>query len=219
MEQLTGHIMEFVSAHHAWAGPVLGLVAFGESLAFVGLVMPATALMLLVGGLIGTGALDPMPVIAWSVAGAVLGDAVSFWLGRRYGRGLFRLRALERQKTGIAKARLFFRRYGFASIFLGRFLGPVRSTIPLVAGCMLMGQRRFQFANVTSAIVWVPMMLAPGYLTGRSLGDLSTLDGGHLIAVVSGVAIVTTLLAVVITRVVGARGVRRRRPAVAAIEG
>lgn len=220
MENLAGHVVDFVSAHHAWAGPVLGIVAFGESLAFVGLLMPATALMLLVGGLIGTGALDPLPVIAWSVAGAVLGDATSYALGRRYGRGICRLGPLRRQTTSLAKARLFFRRYGFASIFIGRFLGPVRSTIPLVAGTMMMSQRRFQFANVASAFVWVPAMLAPGYITGRSLGDIGALDGGQVVWVISLVAIVTTLAAVIGARIAGSRAPRRRaRAAPAPAEG
>ena len=62
----------------------------------------------------------------------------------------------------MARARLFFYRYGFASVLIGRFLGPIRSTIPTVAGVMGMAHGRFQLANVSSAILWMPLMLAPG---------------------------------------------------------
>ena len=71
----------------------------------------------------------------------------------------------------MARARLFFYRYGFASVLIGRFLGPIRSTIPTVAGVMGMAHGRFQLANVSSAILWMPLMLAPGYVTARSLGS------------------------------------------------
>ena len=43
---------------------------------------------------------------------------------------------LKQQRTAVARARLFFYRYGFASVLIGRFLGPIRSTIPTVAGVM-----------------------------------------------------------------------------------
>ena len=47
---------------------------------------------------------------------------------------------------------------------------PIRSTIPTVAGVMGMAHGRFQMANVLSAILWMPLMLAPGYITASSLG-------------------------------------------------
>ena len=78
---------------------------------------------------------------------------------------------LKQQRTAVARARLFFYRYGFASVLIGRFLGPIRSTIPTVAGVMGMAHGRFQLANVSSAILWMPLMLAPGYVTARSLGS------------------------------------------------
>ena len=56
-------------------------------------------------------------------------------------------------------------------MLIGRFLGPIRSTIPTVAGVMGMAHGRFQLANVSSAILWMPLMLAPGYVTARSLGS------------------------------------------------
>jgi membrane protein DedA with SNARE-associated domain len=69
----------------------------------------------------------------------------------------------------VARARLFFYRYGFFAVLLGRFLGPMRSTVPTVAGVMGMPELRFQAANVLSAIVWVPGLLAPGFLAARSI--------------------------------------------------
>ena len=99
------------------------------------------------------------------------------------GPGVLRRWPLKQQRTGVARARLFFYRYGFASVLIGRFLGPIRSTIPTVAGVMGMAQSRFQLANVLSAFLWMPLMLAPGYITARSLG---TAENAQQIAMMIG---------------------------------
>ena len=169
MDQYIDQIGMFIEANQVWAGPITFLLTLGESLVLVGLFIPATALMLLTGGLIGAGTLDPWNVLAWGVAGAIVGDALSYGLGRWAGPGV--LAAQKQQRTAVARARLFFYRYGFASVLIGRFLGPIRSTIPTVAGVMGMAHGRFQLANVSSAILWMPLMLAPGYVTARSLGS------------------------------------------------
>lgn len=147
------------------------MLTLGESLIIVGLFIPATALLLLVGGLVGAGTLAPMPIVLWGIAGAIVGDAISYALGRWMGPSVVRRWPLNRQRSAVARARLFFHRYGFASVLIGRFLGPIRSTIPLVAGVMMMSHTRFQLANVLSAVVWLPVMLAPGYFTARTVGQ------------------------------------------------
>lgn len=76
----------------------------------------------------------------------------------------------------VARARLFFGWFGFASIFPGRFLGPIRATVPLVAGVLRMDHRLFQLANVGSAILWVPLLFAPGYFAVRTWGADDMID-------------------------------------------
>ena len=170
MDSYVSQVITFIETHQAWAGPVIALLCFGESMILVGLFIPATALLIMIGGLIGAGALGITNVLAWGIAGAVLGDAVSYYLGRWMGPGILRRGPLRSQRTAVARARLAFSRYGFMAVLVGRFLGPIRSTIPLVAGIMHMRTASFQVANITSAIVWVPVMLAPGYIGARTLG-------------------------------------------------
>lgn len=169
MDHYIDQIGLFIEANQAWAGPITFLLTLGESVVLLGLFIPATAIMLLTGGLIGAGTLSPWGILAWGVAGAVVGDALSYGLGRWAGPGVLRRWPLKQQRTAVARARLFFHRYGFASVLIGRFLGPIRSTIPTVAGVMGMAHGRFQLANVASAVLWMPLMLAPGYFAARSL--------------------------------------------------
>ena len=100
---------------------------------------------------------------------------------------------LNREKEGVARARLFFRRYGFLSIFIGRFLGPVRPTIPLVAGIMRMRHITFQIANVTSSLAWVPFMLLPGYFFARSVGNFGSLSITQWLFVFGFILLLTAL--------------------------
>lgn len=137
--------------------------------------------MLVAGGLAANGTLDPLAVIGGCVAGAALGDAISYLVGARVGRRVFRHRTLRPHRRRIAHTRLLCRRYGAASIYIGRFFGPLRAFIPAVLGMLRMRQRTLQLANVASAVVWVIAMLAPGYLAAKGLAELEVLLDADLV--------------------------------------
>jgi membrane protein DedA with SNARE-associated domain len=66
----------------------------------------------------------------------------------------------------------FIERWGVLAIFIGRFFGPLRAAVPLVAGILHMGFWPFRVANFTSAFVWAGTTLAAGDLAARGLGWL-----------------------------------------------
>src|SRR5690606_41448183 len=103
-------IGQFIQTNQDWAGPILFLLTLGESLIIVGLFIPATALLLLTGGLVGTGTLSPWIIVPWGIAGAVVGDALSYLLGRWLGTGMLRRWPFSTQRTAVARARLVFHR-------------------------------------------------------------------------------------------------------------
>ena len=191
MEQIVNEITLFINSNQEWAAFILGLLAMGESLLIVGVAIPATAIMLVVGGLVGNGTLDAGPVVFWGIVGAVVGDAISYYIGRILGPRIIHRWPLNKQRRAVARARHFFYRYGMLSIFAGRFLGPLRAILPTVAGVMKMRHARFQVANILSAIVWIPVMLLPGYLTGKSIGALGSngTNAGLVISFVLSVVI------------------------------
>ncbi len=212
MPDMVADVQAYLLAHRDMAGPILGVIAFGESLVLIGLFFPATAIMLLTGGLLQKGILDPATVIVWSIAGAVLGDIVTYWIGRAIGPTVVHHWPLNRDPSAVARARLFFRKYGFLSIFIGRFLGPVRSTIPLVAGMMRMRHVTFQIANVVSAMAWVPFMLLPGYFFAKYFSDLTIHQWIGIIAIVLILTIIFTLAGARMQQRKGKERRERRRP-------
>ena len=172
MEDLAQPLLDFIRAHSDWAAVVMFITAFGESFAFVSLLFPGTTVLIAAGTLMSAGTLPYGPVLVGAVIGAVLGDSVSYWIGRRFGGAIAGLWPFSRNPELLPRGIRFFERHGGKSVFIGRFFGPIRAVIPLAAGIMRMPRGRFWVANVTSAIVWAPMLLLVGDAVGEAGGRL-----------------------------------------------
>jgi membrane protein DedA with SNARE-associated domain len=155
-------VLSFINAHQEWALPIVFILAFGESLAFVSLLLPATAILLATGGLIGAAGLSFWPIWTAAALGAILGDWVSYWFGIRYQREIAGLWPLSRYPGMLDRGEALFQRWGAIGVFVGRFFGPLRCVMPLVAGICAMRMLPFQIANNSSGLVWATGILAPG---------------------------------------------------------
>ena len=145
------------------------LVAFLEAAAIVGLLVPGIFLLFLIAALVGW---DPSMMVAMSVAfalGAMAGDGLSFALGRRYRARLAALPPTSRSGRWLDTGRAFFRRHGGRSVFIARFVGPVRPIVPVVAGSLGMPAASFVPRMIVASLVWAPAMVIPGALFGQSL--------------------------------------------------
>lgn len=163
-------VFAWISANPAWAGFIVFLVAFFESLALVGLVLPGAVMMFGIGALVGGGVMSLWPTLIWAAAGAIAGDGISFWLGRTMHMRIKTLWPLRTHPELIASATQFFHRHGGKSILFGRFIGPIRPVIPAVAGMLEMPPQRFFVVNVISGFLWAPVYVFPGILFAASLG-------------------------------------------------
>lgn len=162
MESLVNAILDFVRLHGEWAVPIVGVLAFGESLAFVSLLVPATVLLWGIGALIGASGLDFWPIWAAAALGAALGDWLSYWLGYHFHSQIASAWPLSRHPELIPRAHALFEKWGAPGVFIGRFFGPLRAVVPLAAGASRMSSLPFQIANWSSAFVWATITLAPG---------------------------------------------------------
>ena len=162
-------LFEWLSVNPGWTGLIIGLIALTESLALVGLIVPGAILMFLAGAAVGGSNIPILPMLLWAMAGAIIGDSLSYWLGRHYRDQLRTLPLIRRYPQALDHAERLFRRHGGKSVVLGRFIGPVRPVIPAVVGMLGMPPGRFLFANVSSALGWAPAYLLPGIVFGASL--------------------------------------------------
>lgn len=178
----------WVAAHPGWMSAVIFLTAAAESLTIVGVIIPGALIMFTLGAFIGLGHVDFWSAYWWSALGAVVGDAISFWIGRVFHQGVRRVWPFTRHPEMITRSEEFFRRHGGKGVLFGRFFGPVRGTIPTVAGMMDMSWRDFMIANVVSAILWAPAYLIPGMVFGASL-DIASRVAGRLVVLILIIAV------------------------------
>lgn len=155
-------IAEFVAAHRIWAVPIVFALCFAESLAFISLLIPAWGALVLIGGLIGPANLDFWPIVIAGAAGAALGDWLSYWIGLKLENRVYHIWPLSKHPALIPKGEHFVKKWGALAIVIGRFSGPLRASVPIVAGIFAMPFWRFQIANWSSALLWAWMLMVLG---------------------------------------------------------
>ncbi len=154
--------IDFVRAHAQWAAPIVFGLAFAESLAFISLLVPAWGALVAMGALIRSGGIEFWPVWVAGSLGAACGDWLSYWVGLKLEHGVAQVWPLSRHPDLIPRGEAFVKKWGIIGIFIGRFFGPLRASVPLVAGIFEMPYWRFQFANFISAFVWAAVLLTLG---------------------------------------------------------
>jgi membrane protein DedA with SNARE-associated domain len=186
-------------------------IAASETSALVGLLVPGETLVLAAGALAAQGYFDVTRLIIAVVAGAIVGDSIGYGIGRWYrSRQKASAQAGESQRgkrdrrpgwlarliggDRIQRAEALLARRGGLAIFVGRFIGFVRSLLPFVAGAAGMGYRRFLAYDVPAAIAWSVSSVLAGLLLGESAGQLFSLAGMGAVVVLAAAAIVVLLI-------------------------
>jgi len=163
MHEYADAVVAFVQANQAWAAPVAFILAFGESLAFISLILPSTVILVAIGGLLGASDIDVWPVVVAAGFGGALGYAASYWVGLYFKDSINSIWPFRAYPEMMQRGRTFFEKYGVFGVFLGHFFGPIRAVIPVIAGMAAMRQIPFQIANFTSAFLWAAGVIAPSF--------------------------------------------------------
>ncbi len=170
LDQWLQSLMPFIQHLSGWIYWIAFLAALVETVLVVGLFLPGSTLLLLLGALsAGSGGPSFLWLFIFAVAGATLGDNVNYTLGRRYGRrwtenGLWLLR-----REHIEKAHEFFSKHGGKSVFFARFIPSLKEVAPFVAGTVGMSRGWFFIWNLLGALGWGLQWVGAGYVFARSL--------------------------------------------------
>jgi membrane protein DedA with SNARE-associated domain len=167
MQDFARALADFVRDNQAWAAPIVLVLAFCESLAFISLLVPAWGALVAIGALIGVSGISFWPVWLAGGLGAALGDWVSYWFGYRYKEKVAEMWPLSRYPEILPRGEAFVEKWGVPSIFIGRFFGPLRASVPLAAGIFEMAYWPFQIANFVSALIWSAALLLVGDVVGK----------------------------------------------------
>jgi membrane protein DedA with SNARE-associated domain/membrane-associated phospholipid phosphatase len=165
LDSITG----WLAANPSWLSVAIFVVAFIECLAIAGIIVPGTVLLFAVAALAGSGVLPLGEVLLLGFVGGLLGDAISYFLGRKFHQNIRRLPGLRHHPEWIGGAETYFQRYGIASLLVGRFIGPLRPMLPMVAGMFDMPFPRFAAVSVIAAAGWSIVYLLPGWAAGAAV--------------------------------------------------
>lgn len=233
LEELLLHIGNTLGQ---WTYLLVAVLAFLETGAFVGLLAPGETAMILGGVVAGQGEISVITLIALVWVAATLGDAVSFWLGRRLGRDFLVRHGPKFRITPEVLERVegFFDQHGGKAILLGRFVGIVRAVAPFLAGTGRMSFKRFLPYDILGAGLWATTFILLGYVFWQSLGTVldyakkGALGLGITITVIVGLVVAVRWLsreenrhelAQRMDRAVDRPGLRFLRPAVRWVQG
>jgi membrane protein DedA with SNARE-associated domain/membrane-associated phospholipid phosphatase len=172
MTDIASPIFQWLNAHPELAGLATFIISAAESVAIIGTIVPGSVMMTAIGALTGAGIIPFWPTMIWAILGAIVGDGISYWVGYRFKNQINNVWPFRTHPQLLDSGKTFFTRHGGMSVFIGRFVGPVRALVPLVAGMLGVRPLRFTLANIISAIGWAPAYLLPGIILGAASVEL-----------------------------------------------
>lgn len=165
-------VLEFVRQHKEKAPYIVLVLAFLECLAIVSLIVPATAILVSISGILGVSGVSLSHSIYAAIVGAFMGYAVSYWVGLFFKKEVTTVWPFRDRPEMFEKGEAFFQKWGALAVFLGHFFGPVRGVVPILAGVYGMRQWVFQFVNAPAAVVWAVGVMVPGIFTSGQFWEV-----------------------------------------------
>jgi len=165
------YIFDIIFPHlNHWGYYALFLMTFLETSAFLGFLVPGESMVVMGGLLASMGVLELGDVIWVASFGAIAGDTVGYFIGYRFGEGLFLKygRYFFIKKEYLDEAKKFFDKHGGKTVFFGRFMAWLRAFAPVIAGISKMRYPKFLLFNVAGGIVWATTFSLLGYFVGNS---------------------------------------------------
>jgi len=170
MEHFAQSVIAFVEQNQNWIAPITFLLALGESLAFISLILPSTVILVAIAGLLGGSSVGYSTIFWVWLAGALggaIGYSISYWIGAYFKDDIDKIWPFRTRPHMLQRGREFFEKWGTLGVFFGHFFGPVRAVIPVVAGSFAMRQLPFQLANIASSLIWATGVLVVPLMATR----------------------------------------------------
>ena len=146
--------LEFwVLANPEFSAFVMFIVAFSESFIILGTFWPSIILLLLALAL-NEADVQLLTICLAAGVGSFLGDFLSFYLGSFFGPKLKEKKFLKNRNDQIKKGEVFFDRYGWGGIIIGRLTPAIRPFIPFIAGLAKMPLKTFVISSIFACFIW-----------------------------------------------------------------
>jgi membrane-associated protein len=167
---------------------LIGAFLFAEVGLFLGFFLPGDTLLIAAGIYAKEGKLSVAAVIVVAAIAAIAGDSTAYFVGRKFGRRVFRNEnSVIFRPDHIKRAETFFERYGSKTLLVAHFIAVVRTFIPLLAGVAKMPYRRFLTFDAIGDTAWALVVTLVGYYVGSRIPNVD-----HYILLALGLVIIVT---------------------------
>ena len=164
---IDAHLLELANEYGIYIYVILFLILFLETGLVVTPFLPGDSLLFAAGALAAASELNIYIVIIVCFIGAVLGNQVNFYIGKKIGPKIFELNLPYVKKEYLEKTHSFYEKHGGKALIIGRFLPFIRTFVPFVAGVGDMNYARFTSYNILGAVLWVVPILLIGFWFGN----------------------------------------------------
>jgi membrane protein DedA with SNARE-associated domain/rhodanese-related sulfurtransferase len=169
----------------------LALVFANVLLEQLGLPIPAVPTLVVAGALAAEGELSPLAVFGLAFVACMMGDAVWFLAGRRYGRRVmtFLCRVSLSPDSCVRQTEFRFERWGRLTLVLSKFIPGLSTIAPPLAGAMRLGWPSFLLLNSLGVVIWAGVAIGAGMAFHAQINEfIARLEGlGTLAAEAVGV--------------------------------
>jgi membrane-associated protein len=161
------HLDVVIQQYGAWAYGLLFAIVFAETGLVVAPFLPGDSLLFIAGAYCATEHFNIWTLTIGLLIAAVTGNTVNYFIGRWIGKKVFSSQSRWIDQNALRKTHAFYERHGGKTIILARFLPIFRTFAPFIAGVSEMNFSRFQFFNITGALLWVYGLVIAGYFFGN----------------------------------------------------
>jgi len=192
-------MISWLQSHTEGVLIAISLTAFIESFALIGIFVPGVVMLFSLAAVASNLNIPVVWVMLAAAIGASFGDIGSYYLGYRLRHRLHELAWYKRHAVWLSHGIWFFHRWGWLSVVVGRFMGPIRPVVPLIAGSLSMPARIFIPVSLISVLAWAPAYILPGYLAGEASLLITTENLAIRtlsLLMLSGLAVLIALLAI-----------------------
>jgi len=149
---------------------LIALIIFAESGMFIGFFFPGDTLLMTAGIFAAQGNLPIVQTILIIILAAIIGDNLGYYIGKRYGRSLFKKKdGLFFRQEYVQRAEHFYERFGARMMLISHFVPVVRTFAPPVAGVGNMNHKQFFFYDAIGITAWAFLVTMVGYWFGHKI--------------------------------------------------
>jgi membrane-associated protein len=148
------------------------------SLMLAGLNIPISEdLMIIISAILASSVIPQNTLILFSFVflGAYLSDWMVYWIGRKLGIKLWKIRWFKKTfpKNKLSKIKLFYKKYGFLTLLIGRFIPfGVRNCLFFTAGISKMNFVKFAVSDGIACFCSNITLFTIAYVVGKNYETL-----------------------------------------------